>query len=414
MRRGQQGDCWLRRGAFGDRTLGAQRADRERLRQSQRLEAIGTLSGGIAHDFNNLLSAIVGYAELTRLELPTEGIVAEYVDQILRASRRASELVTQILTFSRRADTRPVPCDIGALVKETLKFLRASLPTSIEIRERVTAAVKVVVDPTQVHQVIMNLGTNAFHAMQEHGGVLEISLEEVRVDEAEGLQVGLAVGSYARLTVSDTGSGIAPDVVGHIFEPYFTTKTAGRGTGPGLSVVHGIVAAAGGRLRVSFAGVSRALGRSRRVLGRCRHPTARAWTGGACEGPERLPYTYGWRRDPKACNIDKPWIRPDDGILANHHAPPEVIEREVERLSKRVPSGSMPRCRSPYGVMDMGGDVDEWAVNVTLHGKPYKSLFKGGHWMHRARNRCRPVTTSHDETTAYYAEGFRCCADPDR
>jgi sulfatase modifying factor 1 len=134
----------------------------------------------------------------------------------------------------------------------------------------------------------------------------------------------------------------------------------------------------------------------------------------ACEGPERLPYTYGWRRDPGACNIDKPWIRPDDGILANHHAPPELIEREVERLSKRVPSGSMPRCRSPYGVMDMGGNVDEWAANVTLHGKPYKSLFKGGHWMHGARNRCRPVTTSHDETIAYYAEGFRCCADPER
>lgn len=132
----------------------------------------------------------------------------------------------------------------------------------------------------------------------------------------------------------------------------------------------------------------------------------------ACEGPERLPYPYGWERDSSACNIDKRWLKPNDEILANRKAPPERIEAEVERLSQRMPSGSLPRCRSPYGVMDMGGNVDEWAVNVTLHGKPYQSIFKGGHWMAGARNRCRPVTATHDETTAYYAEGFRCCADP--
>ncbi len=130
----------------------------------------------------------------------------------------------------------------------------------------------------------------------------------------------------------------------------------------------------------------------------------------ACEGPERLPYTYGWKRNATACNIDKPWRKPDDGALSSKI--PERIDAEVERLSQRLPSGAMPDCISPYGVRDLGGNVDEWAVNVTLGGKPYQSIFKGGHWCGGARNRCRPTTESHDETTAYYAEGFRCCANP--
>jgi hypothetical protein len=131
----------------------------------------------------------------------------------------------------------------------------------------------------------------------------------------------------------------------------------------------------------------------------------------ACEGPDRRPYPYGFERDATACNIDHLWVKPDDGLLASKTASAAEIQAEVDRLSKRVPSGSMPRCRSPYGVMDMGGNVDEWAVNVTLHGKPYQSVFKGGHWVSGARNRCRPITASHDESTFYYAEGFRCCAD---
>jgi hypothetical protein len=131
----------------------------------------------------------------------------------------------------------------------------------------------------------------------------------------------------------------------------------------------------------------------------------------ACEGPERLPYAYGWKRDRTACNIDKRWIKPNDGILGNKHAPTDRIQTEIDRLSRRVPSGSMPECKSPYGVMDMGGNVDEWAVNVTWHGKPYQSILKGGHWIGGARNRCRPVTARHDETTTYYAQGLRCCAD---
>lgn len=131
----------------------------------------------------------------------------------------------------------------------------------------------------------------------------------------------------------------------------------------------------------------------------------------ACEGPERWPYPYGWHRDAGKCNIDKRWIQPNDGILARKVRDGQV-EEELARLSQAVPSGSMPGCVSPYGVKDMGGNVDEWAVNVTLGGKPYQSIFKGGHWCGGARNRCRPTTESHDETTRYYSQGFRCCAAP--
>jgi hypothetical protein len=129
----------------------------------------------------------------------------------------------------------------------------------------------------------------------------------------------------------------------------------------------------------------------------------------ACEGPERLPYTYGWKRDATACNIDHLWIAPNNGKLASKD--PKIWGPEVDRLSKRVPSGSMPGCKSSYGIMDMGGNVDEWALNVTHNAKPYKSIFKGGHWAKGARNRCRPVTSSHSEETEYYAEGFRCCSN---
>ena len=236
--------------SFG-RDVTEQRRLEEQLRQSQKMEAIGTLAGGIAHDFNNILSVILGYAELLRTKLPRESPAAGDLESIIKASDRATRLVSQILTFSRRAETRAVPCDIGPIVKETLKFLRSSLPASIEIRERLGAVGMVVIDPTQLHQVLMNLGTNAYHAMEERGGVLVVSLGAVRIEENDASRHGLAAGEYARLTVSDTGAGIPPEALGRIFEPYFTTKEAGKGTGLGLSVTHGIVTAAAGAIKVS-------------------------------------------------------------------------------------------------------------------------------------------------------------------
>jgi PAS domain S-box-containing protein len=222
----------------------------ELLRQSQKMEAIGTLAGGIAHDFNNILAIIMGHAELALLKISPGNAPAGHLDEILKASERARQLVAQILTISRRAESKAIPCDLGPIVKETLKFLRSLLPASIEIRAHLEASGTVVVDPTNLHQVVMNLGTNAFHAMEDRGGVLEVSLGDVRIEEADAASQGLEAGRYARLTVSDTGTGIAPETVHRIFEPYFTTKEAGKGTGLGLSVVHGIVTTAGGALKV--------------------------------------------------------------------------------------------------------------------------------------------------------------------
>ena len=266
---------------FG-RDVTEERRLEEQLRQSQKMEAIGTLAGGIAHDFNNMLAVIMGYAEVALLKLPRGSGPAGNVEEILRAAERARQLVSQILTFSRRAEAKPVPCDIVPIVKETLKFLRSSLPTSIEFRERVRAVGAVVIDPTQLHQVLMNLGTNAYHAMREHGGVLGVSLGDVRIEEEDARHLGLAAGAYARLTVSDTGTGIPPEALGRIFEPYFTTKEAGKGTGLGLSVVHGIVTAAGGAIRVySEAG-----------LGTAFHvylPLVRTGAAAAADRPEEEP-----------------------------------------------------------------------------------------------------------------------------
>lgn len=208
--------------------------------QSQKMEAIGTLAGGIAHDFNNMLGAIMGYSDLARLRLEETHPVQKFVEQVIIAAKRASDLVKQILTFSRRDRMAKETVQISSIVKEVLKLIRSSLPTTIDIISKIEAKKSIVLaDPTQIHQVIMNLCTNAGHAMKDKGGVLEVRLTEENVEP--GLYKGLKAGPCVRLTVSDTGHGIKPELMDKIFDPFFTTKRIGEGTGMGLSVVHGIV-----------------------------------------------------------------------------------------------------------------------------------------------------------------------------
>lgn len=220
------------------------------LRQAQKMEAIGTLSGGIAHDFNNILSAIMGYTELSMFEALDGSPTMDKLNEILKASHRARDMVRQILGFSRQNKQERIPIEVSPIVKEALKMLRASLPTTIEIRHHIDNGLGIVeADATQIHQVLMNLSTNAAHAMNEKGGILEIGLTNVDVDAANSARHSdLRQGPYVRLTVSDTGHGMTRDVMERIFEPYFTTKEKGVGTGMGLAVTHGIVKSHGGAI----------------------------------------------------------------------------------------------------------------------------------------------------------------------
>ncbi|MBW2345447.1 MAG: PAS domain S-box protein [Deltaproteobacteria bacterium] len=224
----------------------------KQFRQAQKMEAIGTLAGGIAHDFNNILGSVIGYTELADLDLP-DGVKAKYnLKAVLKACDRAKDLVNQILAFSRQSEEKRRPIQIAPIVKEALKLLRATLPANIEIRRQVKEDMAIVeADSTKIHQVLMNLCTNAAHAMQGKSGVLEVSLKNVQLDADVVLRhKGLAPGPYLLLTVSDTGHGMTPDMVERIFDPYFTTKDKGVGTGMGLAVVHGIVRGYGGAIEV--------------------------------------------------------------------------------------------------------------------------------------------------------------------
>jgi len=216
----------------------------EQLQQAQKMEAIGTLAGGIAHDFNNILGAIMGYTEMLAWDIPDSVDLQKKVQQILKASDRAKELVHQILSFSRQHDQERKPVQMYLIIKEALKLLKASLPSTIEIRQEISAKRSTVLaNPTQIHQVLMNLCTNAHHAMRETGGVLTVKLytEEVSADQA--LQYDLAEGHYLALAVVDTGHGMSVTTKERIFDPYFTTKKKGEGAGLGLSVIHGIMKA---------------------------------------------------------------------------------------------------------------------------------------------------------------------------
>ena len=222
------------------------------LRQAQKMEAIGTLAGGIAHDFNNILAAILGYTELAKHRMIPESEPDHCLAEVLKATYRAKDLVQQILAFSRKGEQEIKPLHIQCVVKEALKLLRASIPASIEIQQRIAQDCRpILADPTRIHQIILNLCTNAFHAMEAKGGTLSVLLENTALGEEEAHAQGLAPGDYVLLVVSDTGHGMAKEVQDHIFEPYFTTKEQGKGAGMGLAIVHGLVKASGGKIFVA-------------------------------------------------------------------------------------------------------------------------------------------------------------------
>jgi PAS domain S-box-containing protein len=214
-----------------------------KLLQSQKLEAVGTLAGGIAHDFNNILGGILGYSQLAQLARESGKDAGEYLQQIITASERARDLVQQILTFSRQSKTEKIPCDISMIIKEGLKLLRASLPSNVEINENIQTDIgAVVADQTQIQQVLMNLCTNAFHAIGTDNGRIDIDLAQVELKRGDPLvDYETPPGPYLRLSVSDNGSGMDKATVSRVFEPYFTTKKVGEGTGLGLATAHGII-----------------------------------------------------------------------------------------------------------------------------------------------------------------------------
>ncbi len=222
------------------------------LRQAQKMEAIGTLAGGIAHDFNNILCNVLGFTDLAMKDLAKDDRTYLKLDQVMKAGRRATALVKQILAFSRQTEQEFKPVEIQPVLKEALKLLRGSLPSTIAIRQKIDPGCgRIVTDPTQIHQVIMNLCTNAYHAMRDKGGILDVRFEEVKVtvEKCSGY-LDLEPGEYACLTVCDTGHGMDRATMERIFEPYFTTKSQGEGTGLGLATTHGIVKAHGGEISV--------------------------------------------------------------------------------------------------------------------------------------------------------------------
>ena len=220
------------------------------LRQAQKMEAIGTLAGGIAHDFNNVLSGIMGYNELAMLIAKDEKMIAN-LQGVHKAAERARDLVQQILTFSRKKEQQRTSLQVSMIIKEALNLLRSSIPTSIEIKQNIISSATIMADPSQIHQVIMNLCTNSFQAMEKNGGTMEVSLTErdfAYNDNLEELAIG--PGKYLDLMVRDSGLGMDRETRQRIFEPYFTTKETGQGTGLGLAVVHGIVGSYNGQITV--------------------------------------------------------------------------------------------------------------------------------------------------------------------
>ncbi len=226
----------------------------KKLQQAQKMESIGTLAGGIAHDFNNILSSILGFTELALKDVPSGSMLEDNLLEALKAGGRAKDLVNQILTFARQSDHQVEPIQVSLIAKEVLKLLRSTIPASIGIKQKIRSDGLIMGSPTQVHQIFMNLCTNAAHAMEDKGGILDVGIVDVELDEKQSQpHPNLKPGRYLKITVSDNGKGISPDVIESIFEPYFTTKSQGRGTGLGLATVHGIVRGYGGEIAVESA-----------------------------------------------------------------------------------------------------------------------------------------------------------------
>ncbi|MBL9204489.1 MAG: response regulator [Opitutaceae bacterium] len=242
-------------GIARDVTAVKQEAERRRsletqLFQVQKMESIGTLAGGIAHDFNNILTGILGFTELAEMALPESSPAQSSLAEIKRAGLRAKDLVGQILTFSRQREIQQVPLDLSRAAAEAIKFLRASTPATIQIERRLTRGT-IRADPTQIHQIILNLCTNAVHAMRERPGILTIGVKPVEVDDAlAATMVKFTPGRYLCLSIADTGHGMDESTLARVFDPFFTTKKPGEGTGLGLPVVQGIVQAHGGGISV--------------------------------------------------------------------------------------------------------------------------------------------------------------------
>jgi PAS domain S-box-containing protein len=235
-----------------NKNITSQRKLEAQLRQAQKMESIGTLAGGIAHDFNNILFPILGHTEMLLEDVPEDSPFQDSLKAICTSALRARDLVKQILTFSRQEKNELKLLKIQPIIKEALKLIRSSIPTTIEIKHDIHADCGVIkADPTQIHQIIMNLTTNAYHAMEKTGGQLKVALKEIKFSKYDVIDPDMLPGPYACITVSDTGKGIDKKLTGKIFDPFYTTKEKGKGTGMGLSVVHGIVISMNGAIKVN-------------------------------------------------------------------------------------------------------------------------------------------------------------------
>lgn len=223
-----------------------------RLRQTQKMEAIGTMAGGISHDFNNILTVIFGRLELATMMLPEESKARNHINDALTAADRAKDMIKQILSFCRKTEEERKPFHIKLIVAEAVKMIESLMPSNIKIKLRIESKSSIIMgDPTQIHQILMNLCSNANYALKEWGGIIEIHIEEVSFGSREKMMIpSLRPGDYVRLSVSDNGPGIDKNIIERIFDPFFTTKPAGEGTGMGLAVVHGIVQNHGGAVSV--------------------------------------------------------------------------------------------------------------------------------------------------------------------